>query len=110
MTTLLVMYVVFGLLLAVLAIPLWLQKIGRNGLYGFRVKRTLENDEVWYAVNEYFAPWMMAAGLSTAVSAVVLYGLPGISLDAYSLSVLVVFSVIFTVGIVATVRFMKSLD
>lgn len=37
MKTLLLMYTVFGLLLAALAVPLWLEKIPPNGWYGFRV-------------------------------------------------------------------------
>jgi len=52
-----IFYVIFGVFLAVLAIPLWLEKIGPNGLYGFRIKKTLENEKIWYAVNRYFAPW-----------------------------------------------------
>jgi uncharacterized membrane protein len=62
-------YIIFVVLLIILAIPLWNERIGPNGLYGFRVKKTMENERIWYAVNKYFAPWLAATGLLTAFAA-----------------------------------------
>jgi hypothetical protein len=44
------MFVVSGLLLCVLAIPMILKKVKPNFWYGFRVRKTLENPDIWYAV------------------------------------------------------------
>ena len=63
MITLMVMYVVSGLLLCGLAMPLMAGKIGPNGLYGFRVKATMENPQLWYAVNKYAGRRLLAAGI-----------------------------------------------
>ena len=41
-------------LFALMAIPLILRKIPRNGAYGFRTPKTLSNDELWYKANAYF--------------------------------------------------------
>ena len=109
MSGLMAFYVIFGLLLTVLAIPLWEERIGPNGLYGFRVRRTLENEEVWYAVNKYFAPWLAATGLLTAFAALSLYYLPGISLAVYPLGVLALFVIIFLLGVQTTLMYMRSL-
>jgi uncharacterized membrane protein len=110
MQTLMLMYVVMSLILVLLAIPLWFEKIPPNGLYGFRIRKTMENEKIWYAVNRYFAPWLVAVGLGVALSAVLLALIPGISLDAYALGVLGVLVAISVMGLVATIRFMKKLD
>lgn len=109
METLTIMYVVFGLLLVLLAIPLWLEKIPPNGAYGFRVKKTLENEKIWYAVNRYMAPWLAGMGMATVISAILLRLIPDITLDVYSLVILAILLVIFGMGIFVTVRFMNRL-
>jgi hypothetical protein len=61
-----------GLLLAVISVPLILQKIGPNPWYGFRVKKTLANPAVWYPVNAYAARRLLVVGLVTSGAAVLL--------------------------------------
>ena len=51
MTTLMILFTSSGLLLAAIGVPLILGKIGPNPLYGFRVKKMLEDPAVWYPVN-----------------------------------------------------------
>jgi uncharacterized membrane protein YjgN (DUF898 family) len=43
--------VVVGLIFLGVCIPLVQRKIGRNGFYGFRTRKTLASDKAWYAVN-----------------------------------------------------------
>jgi hypothetical protein len=109
MTMLMFMYAIGGVLLILLAIPLYLGKIPPNGLYGFRVRKTMEHPEIWYPVNKYSARWFMATGVLTVFTAFGLSLIPDISLDAYSLACLAVFTVILGVGISFTVRYMNSL-
>lgn len=52
-----------GLVGAGLSIPLLLDKIPRNPLYGFRTKRTLSSDEIWYPANRFAAKGMFVWGL-----------------------------------------------
>jgi hypothetical protein len=89
------MYVGTGLLLCILSIPMILKKVKPNGLYGFRVKKTLENPDIWYAVNCYSGKWLLATGLITIISTIVLAYVPGLSIDAYALAVLAVFTIAF---------------
>jgi uncharacterized membrane protein len=110
MTTLLVMYVLFGLLLAALAVPLLLDKIPPNGWYGFRVPSTLYNSDLWYKVNRYMARWLLAAGIVTMVGAIGLYFVPGLSVDAYAWLCLLVFAVPFGLGVVLSFQYLRRLQ
>ena len=55
MEILLILYIISGTLLIALSLPLLFEKVPPNPLYGFRVSQTLDNREVWYAVNKYAA-------------------------------------------------------
>jgi hypothetical protein len=54
--------------------------------YGFRVKKTLDDPDVWYPVNAYAAKRLLAVGIATSVSAVVLFFTADLDLNTYSLS------------------------
>jgi hypothetical protein len=107
MLTLLSLYVGTGLLLSALSIPLILRRIPPNGLYGFRVKATLENPDLWYAVNAYSGWRLLAAGLSAVVAAVGLAFVPGLTLDGYALSCLAVMGFVLTIGLVQSVLYLR---
>jgi len=109
MQALLFLYVVGGLLLALLSLPLIAGKIKPNPYYGFRVPFTLNNPEIWYATNKYFAKRQLVVGLSEAAIATGLYFLPNITIDAYALSILGVFVVMFAVAFAQGWRYMKTL-
>ena len=102
-------FVASGLILAVLSIPLILGKIPPNGAYGFRVKKTMENPEIWYPVNTYAGKWLLGIGLAEALAAAGLAFIPNLEIDIYSYGVLAVLAVLFTLAIVAVSRYMKSL-
>jgi hypothetical protein len=44
--------VAIGLLFTVVGLPLARRRVPRNGWYGYRIRATLRDDEIWYAVNE----------------------------------------------------------
>ena len=99
-----------GVLLILISIPLYLEKIGPNGLYGFRVKKTMENPELWYPVNKYASIWLMLTGLAILIAGVWMYFFtPGISLDTYSLTCVAVLTVALVVTIIMTTRYMNTL-
>ncbi|MHC1767372.1 MAG: SdpI family protein [Verrucomicrobiia bacterium] len=109
MTTLLILHAASGVLLMALSLPLLWEKVPPNGLYGFRVKATLENPRIWYAANKFAAKQLLVAGAVFVVAAVILYFIPGIGVDTYSLGCLVLFAVPFIIGLVQSVRYVKSL-
>ncbi|NTV37014.1 MAG: SdpI family protein [Anaerolineaceae bacterium] len=108
MTLIMVMYIASGILLSALSIPLILRKIKPNGLYGFRVKQTLEDPTLWYAVNTYAGKRLFVAGICTSFTAAILYLVPGLSLDAYALACLAVTFIVLVIGITQSVLFMKK--
>jgi hypothetical protein len=109
MTTLLAFYVAAGVMLVLISIPLLLEKVPPNPLYGFRLSPALDDPKIWYATNKHSAKRVICAGASTVIAAVALYFVPAISLNAYALGCLAVFTIVLVVGLVQSVRFMKSL-
>jgi uncharacterized membrane protein len=98
-----------GIILFLIALPLYLQKVPPNLAYGFRIRKTLENPALWYAVNRYSAGWMMLSGLLCSLVALVFYFIPGLAVDTYALSCLAMFVISFSVGMFYTIRYMNSL-
>jgi uncharacterized membrane protein len=94
----LVLFVAAGLLLTVLSIPMVYRKVPPNSWYGFRVRATLENEDVWYPANEYAGKRLFWVGLSTVVSALVLFLLPIPNIGVYASAV----GGIVVVGLVVT--------
>lgn len=110
MFVLLALYAGGSLVLALLSLPLLAGKVKPNPFYGFRVQQTLEDPEVWYATNRYFARYQLAAALVELFAAVGLYFWPGISVDAYALACLGVFVLAFGFGVFKGWRYMKRVD
>ena len=109
MATLLTLYLASGVLLMLLSLPLLWGKVPPNGLYGFRVRATLDNPNVWYPANKYAAKRMLWSGAAFVAAAVVLYFIPGISVDVYSLACLFLFAVPFVIGLIQSVRYVRAL-
>jgi uncharacterized membrane protein len=105
-----VMYVAAGLLLSAVSIPLILQKIGPNPVYGFRVKQTLENPRVWYEVNAVAGKGLLIDGLIIVIVAVLLAAVPGISIDRYALSVTAIFFLALGFTLFSSIRFLSRLS
>jgi uncharacterized membrane protein len=75
-----------SLLFMALGIPLWLRKVGPNYIYGFRVRATLEDPEVWYEANAYAGKALFYGGLITLLFNVALYFFAeGLGKDSYAM-------------------------
>jgi uncharacterized membrane protein len=109
MAGLILLYIAGGILLILLAIPLYMGKVKPNLWYGFRVRKTLQNPDAWYAVNRVGAGWMMVSGVLTVLITIALAFVPGLSLDAYATLCAVAFAGVLTVGMVITFRYMDTL-
>jgi uncharacterized membrane protein YedE/YeeE len=103
------MYITIGILLVGLSIPLMQDKIRPNGLYGFRVAKTMNNPDIWYAVNRHFSYRLLWSGIACLASGIILYFVPGLSLDAYALGVLAIFAGVFLIGLLQSIHYMNSL-
>jgi hypothetical protein len=109
MVALLITFISSGLLLSVVSVPLILERIPPNGLYGFRVKKTMENPEIWYPVNKYAGKRLLLAGLLLVLAAAGFSFIPNLKIDTYSYGVLFILLVLLTESIVSTVRYMNTL-
>lgn len=61
-----------GILEIIQAIPLILEKIKRNRLYGFRTPKTLSSDEIWYKSNKYMGKDFVLAGIILVIGSLFL--------------------------------------
>ncbi len=55
--------IVVGLVGIGLSIPMLLNKIPRNQVYGLRTRLTLSSDEIWYPANRFAAKLLIAWGI-----------------------------------------------
>ena len=109
MVTLLITFMVSGLVLAAVCVPLILGWIPPNGLYGFRVRKTMEHPEIWYPVNKYGGKRLFLSSLLLVLAAVGFAYIPDLSIEVYSYAVLVTWMVGITIAIVSAFRYMNSL-
>ena len=93
------MYIIFGFVLALIALPMMLRLIKPKPWYGFRVPKTMNNPEIWYEINAYSGYWFFATGLVSALMAAVMYALPGLDVATSSLVQAVVVFALLGVGI-----------
>jgi uncharacterized membrane protein len=95
----LLFYMGFGLLLIIIAIPLYLRMIKPNSFYGLRVPATFKDEEVWYEANAYSGRDIIIMGIVQMLFAVLLYLVPSISKTIYTLintSVVLIGTVVIT--------------
>jgi len=110
MKSLLFLYIGFSAFTAIIALPLIAHKIKPNPFYGFRIRKTLEDPELWYAVNEYFARHLLTIGILQIFVSIAFYFIPGISVDVYALSCLGVFVILFSRAMMQSFQYIKSLS
>ena len=57
-----------AILFALLAIPLMLRKVPRNVVYGYRTRKTLSDDNVWYEANAHFGRGLLIASIISVIA------------------------------------------
>jgi uncharacterized membrane protein len=100
-----------ALLLLIVALPLVVGAIPRNRVYGFRTRKTLSDDAIWYPVNR-------AAGMAIVIASAVYFAATMIwpynraATDNFSvwLRHLAAFAVPLIVGLSVAGRYSKSLS
>jgi uncharacterized membrane protein len=85
MLPLVVLFLLVGLLMIVLAIPLILGKVPPNNWYGFRIRTTLDDPRIWYPANRYGGWLLLFVGVVTILAALLLPLIPRMTGDAYGL-------------------------
>jgi uncharacterized membrane protein len=67
------LFIVVGLLMAGLSIPLILRRVKPNSLYGFRTPKTLSNERIWYDTNAFAGRLILGLGTAFALASIALY-------------------------------------
>ena len=96
-------------LFAGLAVPLILRKVPRNSAYGFRTRKTLGDDAIWYEANAHFGRGLLAASLVTAAAMAVLYRLPGLPPGLFMKASVAILVVPVLAAALLTARFVRTL-
>jgi hypothetical protein len=109
MKLLLCLFLASGGILIGLSIPLIRRKVPPNPLYGFRVRRTLEDPEIWYPANAYTGWCMLRLGAAIMIAAVVAYFVPGLDEAWYASTVGVVAVIGVIAGLVQSFRYLWKL-
>ena len=109
MATLFWMFVILGALLCAICVPLIQRRIKPNLWYGFRVPKTIKNPDVWYPANEYAGRALFVVGLVVMLAASAFVLVPGITVDAYALSVAAVIAVSMTIALILSFRYLSCL-
>ncbi len=106
------LFVCSGLLLVGLSIPLLLRRVKPNWWYGFRTPKTLSDERIWYESNAYAAKWLLISGTLHTVVSLALYFAPAFRADLllYVTTCGIIFSVIFTLMIVLSFRYLRKLS
>ena len=63
----LVTFFITGLIFSGLAIPLIRKKVKINSWYGIRIPQTMENEKVWYKVNEIMGKYIFVFGMLISI-------------------------------------------
>jgi len=66
-------FIIIGLILIILSLPLLYKKIRPNYFYGFRMKKTLENKEIWYKANQFMSKDMLIAGFIILITSFIFF-------------------------------------
>jgi uncharacterized membrane protein len=109
MRQIVIMNVILGFILAIIAIPMILNRIKPNHFYGFRVKRTMENPEIWYQVNEFAGKQLFVAGIAIILLAIGLSLILNLDLQTYSLITPGINIALLLVALIRSVRYLNSL-
>ena len=84
-------FIALGLLQIGLALPLIGRRVPPNAFYGYRVRQTLTNPDLWYPVNEYAGRLLALVGVVGIPLAVIIALVPGMRPETYALAMCAIF-------------------
>lgn len=99
-----------GLLSVILGIPLYLQKVKPNYIYGYRTLKTLSNERIWYAANKYFAKLFIISGIVTTSASLILFATAGnMDFIVTNFVLVIIVALPLAVSIIMTERYIRRL-
>ena len=102
-------FILGGVLLVAISIPLIKRRVKPNHWYGFRTPRTLKGPNVWYPANEFGARRMLWVGVAWIAAAVIFYFIPDLSFVAYVSAVGAVAIIGTIIMVIQSLAFIRQL-
>lgn len=96
-------------LFALVSLPLFLRKVPRNRLYGYRTRATLSSDSVWYDANAYFGRISLIGSFVACVAAIVVTRSLGLDPGTYLVVSVVILAAPVAVATLVTSRYVRTL-
>jgi uncharacterized membrane protein len=94
-----------------MSIPLVLGKVPPNGWYGVRLKKTLENEEIWYKANAYFGRDFLIASLFVlSVCIALFFNKESMDLNTLLIVISTVMLIPYVVAVVKTFVYLRKLS
>ena len=85
--------------LVALSIPMLLRRVKPNPWYGFRTRKSLANEQVWYEVNAHAGKQLLIAGNPSTVATKLFTIIPGVNVNLYAWLVLAVVVITLRIGL-----------
>jgi len=102
-------FIGLSVLVILVELPLAMNRVKPNHLYGFRVRKTLSDERIWYLANSYAGRRSVLTGIITIVFAAALR-LTAMSPATYGAICLLVFVGGLVLTIVATLIYMNRIS
>ena len=109
-TTTAVLFIVSGILLIIVAIPMIRGKVKPNAWYGFRMPITQKSDEMWYPSNAYAGKGLVVAGVIVILKAIFILVFLNLTADQYAIVMTIILLGALFVMFAFSYRFAKKLD
>jgi uncharacterized membrane protein len=106
------LFLLCGLLFIAISQPMIRRQVKPNPFYGFRTPKTLSNEDIWYAANEYCGKALTAAGGIMALAAVALVPLaflPYLGVNAYVYAWLIALTASLSWAVIISFRYLQKL-
>jgi uncharacterized membrane protein len=103
----LLFFIVASVLIIVAGLPMAVNRVKPNHIYGFRVGRSMSDERVWYLTNSYAGRGMIIAGIVSLIAALALG--PALSPVAYQLTCTFAIIGSLVVTLIATLIYMSRI-
>ncbi|HZQ05601.1 MAG TPA: SdpI family protein [Anaerolineae bacterium] len=103
------LYILAGLAMSAIALPLIQRRIKPNPFYGFRTPKAFQSETIWYEINAYSGKRLFIAGLIIALVALLVPLLPGINLEIYVTVITFIVILSLALAFISSFRYLNQI-
>jgi uncharacterized membrane protein len=110
-TIVMIVFLIAGVAEILQGIPLFLEKIKPNWLFGFRLPSTVKNKELWYKVNRYMGRGLIYAGIILVIGTLFVFIIDiGLSLFEKTMFLVILLAIPLSFVIIDGFIYLKKLN